>query len=113
MKIKITESQYTNLLREQSKGENYMFFSNLKQMRRQLDIMINKFDSNMVNVILNNGHDWADDHITEAKVNIDQVSDFFMNKVEGEDERLLITCEPIASAVPVIGGQSSENLIHI
>jgi len=38
-------------LEEESKGENYMFFSNLKQMRRQLDIMINEFDSNMVNDI--------------------------------------------------------------
>ena len=72
-------------LEEESKGENYMFFSNLKQMRRQLDIMINEFDSNMVNDTLNNGHDWADDHITEAKVNIDQVFDFFMNKLKDED----------------------------
>lgn len=72
-------------LEEESKGENYMFFSNLKQMRRQLDIMINEFDANMVNDTLNNGHDWADDHITEAKVNIDQVFDFFMNKLKGED----------------------------
>ena len=72
-------------LEEESKGENYMFFSNLKQMRRQLDIMINEFDANMVNDTLNNGHDWADDHITEAKVNIDQVFDFFMNKLKDED----------------------------
>ena len=72
-------------LEEESKGENYMFFSNLKQMRRQLDIMINEFDSNMVNDTLNNGHDWADDHISEAKVNIDQVFDFFMNKLKDED----------------------------
>ena len=71
-------------LEEGSKGENYMFFSNLKQMRRQLDIMINEFDANMVNDTLNNGHDWADDHITEAKVNIDQVFDFFMNKLKDE-----------------------------
>ena len=72
-------------LEEESKGENYMFFSNLKQMRRQLDIMINEFDTNMVNDTLNNGHDWADDHISEAKVNIDQVFDFFMNKLKDED----------------------------
>jgi hypothetical protein len=85
MKIKITESQYRKLLKEQSKGENYMFFSNLKQMKRQLDIMLDEFNPNMVNDILNNGHDWADDHITEAKVNIDQVFDFFMNKLKDED----------------------------
>jgi len=84
MKIKITESQYRKLLKEKSKLDNYMFFSNLKQMKRQLDIMLGEFNPNMVNDILNNGHDWADDHITEAKVNIDQVFDFFMNKLKDE-----------------------------
>jgi len=84
MKIKITKSQYRKLLKEQSKLDNYMFFSNLKQMKRQLDIMLGEFNPNMVNDILNNGHDWADDHITEAKVNIDQVFDFFMNKLKDE-----------------------------
>ena len=88
-KVRLTEKQLMRIVKktinEESKGENYMFFSNLKQMRRQLDIMINEFDSNMVNDVLNNGHDWADDHITEAKVNIDQVFDFFMNKLKNED----------------------------
>jgi len=82
MKIKITKSQYRKLLKEQSKGENYMFFSNLKQMRRQIDIMLNEFNPYWVDTMLSDGHDWADDHITEAKVNIDQVFDFFMNKTE-------------------------------
>ncbi len=85
MKIKITESQYRKLLKEQSKGENYMFFSNLKQMRRQIDIMLNEFNPYWVDTMLSDGHDWADDHITEAKVNIDQVFDFFMNKLKDED----------------------------
>ena len=73
-------------LDEDSKGENYMFFSNLKQMRRQLDIMINEFDVNMVNNTLNNGHDWADDKISESKTNIDSVFDFFMNKKTDSEE---------------------------
>ena len=87
-KVRLTEKDLYRIVREtlneESKGENYMFFSNLTQMRRQLDIMIKEFDPNKVNDILNNGHDWADDHITEAKVNIDQVFDFFMNKLEGK-----------------------------
>jgi len=87
-KVTLTEKDLYRIVREtlneESKGENYMFFSNLTQMRRQLDIMIKEFDPNKVNDILNNGHDWADDHITEAKVNIDQVFDFFMNKLEGK-----------------------------
>jgi hypothetical protein len=87
-KVRLTEKDLYRIVREtlneESKGENYMFFSNLTQMRRQLDIMIKEFDPKMVNDILNDGHDWADDHITEAKVNLDQVFDFFMNKLKGE-----------------------------
>jgi hypothetical protein len=87
-RVKLTEKDLYRIVREtlneESRGENYMFFSNLTQMRRQLDIMIKEFDPNKVNDILNNGHDWADDHITEAKVNIDQVFDFFMNKLKGK-----------------------------
>ena len=68
------------VLRE-SRGENYMFFSNLRQMRRQIDLML-EMDQDMVDQILQNGHDWADDHITEAKTNMDQVFDFLMNETE-------------------------------
>jgi hypothetical protein len=34
----------------------------------------------MVEGILENGHDWAQDHIAEAKNNMDQVFDFLMNE---------------------------------
>ena len=85
-KVRLTEKDLMRIvkktIKEESKGENYMFFSNLKQMRRQLDIMINEFDSNMVNDVLINGHDWADDHVSEAKNNMDQVFDFIMNEKE-------------------------------
>ena len=47
-------------------SQRYMFFSNLEQMRRQCDILLD-FDRNMVESILDNGHDWAQDHIAEAK----------------------------------------------
>ena len=88
-RVRLTEKDLMRIVRktlsEESKGENYMFFGNLKQMRRQIDIMMNEFDPNMVNDILNDGHDWADDHISEAKVNLDQVFDFFMNKLSGAE----------------------------
>jgi hypothetical protein len=38
----------------------------------------------MVESILDNGHDWAQDHISEAKNNIDQVFDFMMNESKKE-----------------------------
>jgi hypothetical protein len=58
-----------------------MFFSNLEQMRRQCDLLLD-LDQNMVESILENGHDWAQDHISEAKNNMDQVFDFLMNETK-------------------------------
>jgi hypothetical protein len=61
------------------KSSRYMFFSNLEQMRRQCDLLLD-LDHEMVESILENGHDWAQDHISEAKNNMDQVFDFLMNE---------------------------------
>ena len=61
------------------RGNRYMFFSNLQQMRRQCDLLLD-MDPEMVEGILDNGHDWAQDHISEAKNNMDQVFDFLMNE---------------------------------
>ena len=38
------------------KSSRYMFFSNLEQMRRQCDLLLD-LDHNMVESILENGHD--------------------------------------------------------
>lgn len=60
-----------------------MFFSNLQQIHRQCEILL-KMDQSMIDNTLSNGHDWADDHVSVAKENMDQVLDFFMNDKEGE-----------------------------
>ena len=57
-----------------------MFFSNLEQLIRQCQLLL-ELDPQVVDGILTNGHDWADDHVTVAKENIDQVFDFMMNEV--------------------------------
>ena len=72
----ITESQLN-----EAELENYMFFSNLKQMKRQIE-MIMEMNPILVDSILQNGHDWADDHISEAKNNMDQVFDFLKNEMD-------------------------------
>jgi hypothetical protein len=61
------------------RSQRYMFFSNLEQMRRQCDLLLD-LDHDMIEQILDNGHDWAQDHIAEAKNNMDQVFDFLMNE---------------------------------
>jgi len=65
----------------EEKSQRYMFFSNLEQMRRQCEILLD-MDQDMVESILDNGHDWAQDHISESKNNMDQVFDFLMNETE-------------------------------
>jgi hypothetical protein len=87
---KLTENDLNRIIKKvlnEQEHENYMFFSNLEQMRRQCDILLNDFDPHMIDEILSGGHDWAADHIAEAKNNLDQVFDFLMNEKEGfEDE---------------------------
>ena len=66
---------------QEQRSDRYMFFSNLEQMRRQCDLLLD-LERDMVDSILDNGHDWAQDHIAEAKNNMDQVFDFLMNETK-------------------------------
>ena len=88
--VTLTEKDLTLLIQKVLKEEekeqvNYMFFSNLQQIKRQCEMML-EMDPDKLDDIIQNGHDWADDHITEAKTNIDQVFDFFKNKMSEESE---------------------------
>ena len=75
------KSLIKKLLKEEYESNRYMFFSNLQQMRRQCDLLLD-IDPKMIEGILDNGHDWAQDHIAEAKNNMDQVFDFLMNETK-------------------------------
>jgi hypothetical protein len=81
--VKLTEKDLSHLVKrvlsEQQESENYMFFSNLKQIARQCQMLL-EMDEEMIDQILQDGHDWADDHVSEAKTNMDQVFDFMMNE---------------------------------
>lgn len=81
--VKLTEKDLNTLvkkvLNEQQEPVNYMFFSNLAQIARQCKMLLD-LDPEMVDEILVDGHDWADDHVSEAKTNMDQVFDFIMNE---------------------------------
>ena len=82
MKTDLVSRIVKRVLRETHEESNrYMFFSNLQQMRRQCDMLLD-IDHSMIEGILENGHDWAQDHISEAKNNMDQVFDFLMNETK-------------------------------
>jgi uncharacterized protein YktB (UPF0637 family) len=44
-------------------------------------------DQSRVNQILDDGHNWAEDHITTAKVQVSQVFNFLMNKTTNENHQ--------------------------
>jgi len=73
------------VLLEEEHSSRYMFFSNLEQIKRQCEELL-EMDQNEIEEILENGHDWAQDHIAEAKNNMDQVFDFLMNEMKGEHD---------------------------
>ena len=85
--IKLTESELKELVNRVIKeggdpnSQRYMFFSNLEQMKRQCEMLL-EMDQQQIESILDNGHDWAQDHIAEAKNNMDQVFDFLMNETK-------------------------------
>jgi hypothetical protein len=74
--------------------QNYMVFENLKTIKRLVDVLL-ELDENKVDEIITRGHDWAADHISAAKVNVEQVFDFLINNtdylenddtIEGEED---------------------------
>jgi hypothetical protein len=83
--MKNLDNLIKRVLKEES--QRYMFFSNLEQMKRQCEMLL-QMDENQIETILSDGHDWAQDHIAEAKNNMDQVFDFLMNETKGEGEML-------------------------
>jgi hypothetical protein len=68
------------------KPENYMFFGNIEQMARQCNLLM-KEDHTRIDSILKE-HDWAQDHIAEAKSLLDQVFDFLMNETNNVEDSL-------------------------
>ena len=85
--VKLTENDLEKLVKRVLKEtheeytDRYMFFSNLEQIHRQTGILLEQ-NKEELHTILENGHDWAQDHIATAKESIDQVFDFLMNETQ-------------------------------
>lgn len=84
---------------------NYMFFENLKIIKNAVDEML-KLDEQMVDGILASGHDWAEDHISTSKDDVEEVYNFLMTKKVvgpvGMDEKKELSAKQkkIAAAAP-------------
>jgi len=67
-------------IKENHDGYNYMFFENLESIHKMCEKMT-QMQENEIDSILQDGHDWAEDHISAAKENIEQVHDFLENEM--------------------------------
>ena len=65
----ISESQYRE---EKHEADNYMFFANLKTIKERVDAML-AMDVGRVDAMLSDGHDWANDHISTSKDDVEEV----------------------------------------
>ena len=83
-KLQVLKEGNQDFIDEKRDGkENYMFFSNIQQMKRQCELLMGE-DHEIIDNILKE-HDWAQDHIAEAKSLLDQVFDFLMNETKESD----------------------------
>jgi len=67
--------------KEQQEPRSYMFFGNLKTIKRAVETLL-QMDPAKVDAILSNGHDWANDHIATSKDDVQEVMEFFLNAIK-------------------------------
>lgn len=59
----------------------YMFFQNIEQIKNQCDELL-MIDKSTIDSILKNGHDWAADHVSTSKDDIEEVYNFITSKLK-------------------------------
>lgn len=69
----------------EDKPNNYMFFSNLENMKRMVD-ELSQMSPDMIDKMLDE-HDWASDHMSVATENLEHLYNFF-NGMESKNEEI-------------------------
>lgn len=61
--------------------KNYMFFSNLKVIKDRVEALLS-MDPTVVDEMLENGHDWASDHIATSKDDVEEVFNWIDSSIK-------------------------------
>lgn len=61
--------------------KHYMFFSNLKSIKEKVDKLLS-LDPGKIDEMLSDGHDWAGDHVTSSRDDIEEVYNWIMGEYE-------------------------------
>ena len=73
--------------------KNYMFFKNLYTMKKCIEEIM-AMDKEQVDEMIERGHDWASDHISSSKDDLQEVCDWLRYEIdnyegeEGEDDEI-------------------------
>lgn len=89
-----------------SEGDRYMFFDNLKTIKAEIDALLQMNPEDVTN-LLNNGHDWAADHIATSKDDIQEVAEFLRNNIgdESKESEHSPFAKRSRDEVPNVGGE--------
>jgi transcriptional regulator with PAS, ATPase and Fis domain len=88
--------------------QNYMFFGNLKTIKRLVDEML-EMDEAEVDAMLTNGHNWALDHIATSKDDVEEVFNFLAGHSDEHEE---VHHEEEHEEKPLLGGPESSHTVH-
>lgn len=83
MKKRLTECGCNSEI-DHSNTDNYMFFQNLKNIKKMVDAML-QLDPAQVDQMLSDGHGWAADHIATSKDDVEEVGGFLMSNMSASD----------------------------
>ena len=70
-----------SLVKENQNNFNYMFFENIESIHKMCE-ELSQLDESQIDKVLQDGHDWAEDHISATKENLEQVHDFLQNEMQ-------------------------------
>jgi hypothetical protein len=98
--------------------KNYMFFKNLYTMKKCIEEMM-EMNKDQVDELIEKGHDWASDHISSSKDDIQEVYDWLRYEIdnieneegeEGEEEiqSVVVDVEGNNDNVEVENGEEEE-----
>ena len=64
-----------------SELDNYMFFANLENIKKMAEEILS-MDKHQIDEMLTNEHDWATDHVSAAKEDLEHVHDWLNSQVK-------------------------------
>jgi hypothetical protein len=67
----------------EQKATHYMFFSNLKMIKEKVEAML-AMDQSKVDEMLGDGHDWASDHISTSRDDVEEVYNWLAGELGGD-----------------------------